>query len=203
MAFWNREELPPELKDKTPAEIAAALKKAGELETAVAAEKTAREAAEAANATQLTEVDKMRTRIAELEANATPPPPPVVDEPPSPWTDPEKFVAKQTEGVANTALAAGLMAAKMYFMQNISARDLKIFKKYEKEVEQGVASFVPSQRVMPQSWLNIFLYVKGVHEQDIRKAEADDSDFFSETPSRGVTQEPPPQDKLTAEEEEV
>jgi hypothetical protein len=106
--------------------------------------------------------------------------------------------------LANVALASGMMTAKMYFEQNLSARDRRIFKKYEKEVEQGVNTFVPDARVMPQSWMNIFLWVKGAHESDIRKAESENPDsFFSETPSRGAPEEPAPEEKLTAEEEEV
>ena len=58
---------------------------------------------------------------------------------------------------------------------------------------------------MPQAWLNCFLFVKGAHEQDIRKAETEKSDFFAETASRtGGHSEPEESvDKLTTEEEET
>lgn len=204
--FWNRNddsELPPELKGKTPQQVADALKAADAATQQSAADKTARETAETAAATQRTELEQMRTRMTELEANQRTPEPVVQDEPPSPWTDPEKFVDQRVQGLAGVALQSGMLTAKMYFTQQLNPRDLKIFKQYEKEVEGGVNTFVVTQRVMPQSWMNMFLYVKGLHEGDIKKAESENSHFFSETPSRGMTPEPEPDNVLTAEEEEI
>lgn len=213
MTLWGRrfenddEEVPPELRGKSPKEVAAALKKASELETQSATDKQAAADAVAARVAQQNEFDQMKQKITELEARGGPTKTAeeleaerLALEPPSPWTDPEKFVQNQTRGVAGVALNAGLMAAKMYFMQNLTSRDSKIFKKYEKEVEGVVATFAPEARVMPQSWMNGFLYIKGMHETDISKAESTSTDFFSETPSRGHQDEPEPQDKLTEEE---
>lgn len=201
--FDGDEEVPEELRGKSPAEVAATLKKAKELEIAAAADKTAREAAEALSTTRGTEIDAMKARMLELEANQKPLPEPVNEEPVSPWIDPEKFVQKQTEGTQNTALVAGYMAAKMYFMQNLNPRDIKIFRKYEKEVDTVINTVPAYQRVMPQTWFNMFMFVKGNHEMDIQKAEASKTDFFSETPSRGPSEEPAPEDTLSSEEEEV
>jgi hypothetical protein len=201
--LWNREELPAELKDKKPDEILAALKEAENAKGVVQAANDAKTQAEAAAQQAKTEIEQMKARMVELEANQKLPDPPPPDEPASPWVDPEKFVAEQTKGVNQVALNAGLLAAKMYFLQNLPPRDQKIFKKYEKDVEAVVATFTPAARVMPQSWMNAFLYAKGMHEQDIRKAESESSDFFSETPSRGAHEEPAPADKLTPEEEET
>jgi hypothetical protein len=206
MAFWNRDELPPELAGKDPKDIAAALKKAEEIRTA--AEKTLADAKEmeVKLTTQTTEFDAMKAKLTELEADPrlqTQQQQQQVEEPASPWADPEKFVDQRVQGLAGVALASGMMTAKMYFMQQLSTRDAKIFKQYEKEVEAGVNGFIVTQRVMPQSWLNMFLYVKGLHEADIKKAESENSSFFSETPSRGQTPEPEPTDVLSAEEEEI
>lgn len=204
MAFWNRDELPPELKDLKPEEISAKLKKADEIR--VAAEKTLADAKEMETrlGNQTTELDTMRARMTELEANQRPPEPPAAPEdPPSPWLDPEKFVDQRVQGLAGVALQSGMMTAKMYFRQNLSERDLRIFKKYESEVDAGINTMPVAQRVMPQSYLNMFLYVKGSHEMDIRKAEADKTDFFSEAPSRGQSDPTPPADQLSDEEAEI
>jgi hypothetical protein len=201
--FDQDDEVPEELRGKSPKEVADALRAADKSKTDAAAAEAARAAAEAASTAKDNELAEMRQRMQALEANQRPNDPPPPDEPPSPWTDPEKFVAAQTQGTTNVALAAGLMSAKMYFTQGLTPRDQKIFRKYEKEVEQGVNTFAATARVMPQSWMNMFLYVKGLHEQDIQKAEADHTDFFAETASRGSHNEPEPQDKLTPEEEEV
>src|SRR5580700_11969935 len=164
MAFWERDKLPPELRDKKPEEIVAAL---ADAQKAIADKATAdAAAADAASklATQTTEFEQMKTRMVQLEANQKPPIEEEHVEPASPWTDPVKFIDEQTRGTQNVALAAGVMAAKMYFMQNLDSRDQKIFRKYEKEVEQAVQTYQPAARVMPQSWLTAFLYTKGVHE---------------------------------------
>src|SRR5271165_413596 len=177
--FEQDDEVPVELRDKTPAQVAEALRKAKEQEAATTKAEEARVAAEAGAASLQQELDAMKVRNAELEASRQPPPKPDVQEPPSIWEDPTKFVQDQTRGIAGVALQAGVMAAKMYFTQGLTARDQKIFRKYEKEVEQVVQTFAPEARVMPQGWLNGFLYIKGLHDSDISKAESDKSDFFS------------------------
>jgi hypothetical protein len=205
MAFWKDrfgkqdDDVPEELKGKSPEDIVKALKKAEAAEAAAAKA----DELEGRLTTQTTEFEAMKAKLAMLEANQPPPanePPP---EPASPWIDPEKFVADQTKSIANTALMSGMMTAKMYCQQNLGERDLKIFKKYEQEIVQLVGQSVPEQRVMPQTWFNMLMYVKGIHEMDIKKAETDHTDFFAETASRGS--EPPPEDtdKLSPEEEEV
>jgi hypothetical protein len=198
------DEIPKELEGKTPEEIAAALNESADTKTKLQAAETARQTAEDAMRTQNTQFDEMKKKLAALEANTVPPPlDSDLDEPPSPWIDPAKFVADQTKGIANTALMSGMMTARMYFQQGLTGDDVKIFGKYQSEVDKIVGTFAPEQRVMPQSWFNAFLYVKGAHMGDIMKAKQDSTDFFSETASRSVNQEPPPADKLTADEEEV
>jgi hypothetical protein len=203
--FGKREDdVPPELRDKTPEQIAEVLHKAKELEDAAQAAADAKAAAEAGAASLQTELDAMKVKLAELEASrGQQPPEDTPPEPPSVWEDPAKFVQDQTKGIASVALQAGVMAAKMYFSQNLSARDQKIFRKYEKEVEGVVATFAPEARVMPQGWLNAFLYTKGLHDSEISKAESDKTDFFSESPSRNTTPDPEPTDTLTDEEKAV
>jgi hypothetical protein len=216
MALWDKrfgntdDDLPPELRDKTPAQIAAALKKAAETEAALTAANTAKTAAETAAQAQQTEFQAMKDKLAALEANAQKTPEQLeaerlAAEPASPWVDPEKFVQDQTKNTTMLALQSGMLTAKLYFMQSLTPRDKKIFTKYEKEVEQNVNSMMPQQRVMPQTWFNMLLYVKGVHEQEIAKAEQSSTDFFSETPSRGQTPDAEQQsnEKLTAAEEET
>ena len=201
--FDNDEEVPEELKGKTPAEVAAALKAVTDLQAQLTAEKTAREASDKRLADQSTEFNDIKTKLGNLEASLAPPPP-VLPEPASPWTEPEKFVNEQTLRTQNIALASGMMSAKMYFANQLSPRDQKIHKKYEKEVEATLLTFQPPEcRVMPQSWFNAFTFIKGQHEQDIAKAESSSSDFFSERPSGGPAPEPEIQDKLTADEEET
>lgn len=208
--FWDRRndsELPEELRGKKPEEIAAALRKAKELEDQIKAEADAKKALEDKLAAQTTEFDTIKQKLADVEAKLTPAPVnnDEEDEPASPWTDPQKFVQDATKPVADVALNAGLMASKMYFMQNLTGRDQKIFKKFEKEIDTIHGTFAPQTRVMPQSWMNAFIYVKGLHDTEIAKAERESTDFFSEVPSRGAPghRDEESEVKLTAEEEET
>jgi len=204
--FGSRDELPPELKDKSPQEIAAALKKAADDATALQKLVDDKKLADDQLAARNSEFEQLKAKLAQLEANPpTPPPgkPPVPPEPVSPWVDPAGFVQDQVKPLADTALMAGMMTAKMYCQQGLNARDAKIFKKYETEIINLVGTAAPAQRVMPQTWFNMLMFVKGAHEDDIRKAEADKTDFFSELPSHGGPPPEPPSDKLTPEEEEV
>lgn len=212
MALWgkelalDRDKLPEALRDKKPEELMELLSKMPEFQSQIDADKVKQAELEAKLQTQTAEFDTIKQKLTDIEARqATPPTTPLSeDEPASPWIDPEKFVQDQTKGIANVALTSGIMTAKMYFKQQLSARDLKIFLKYESEVEKGVSTFAPQAQVMPQSWFNMFMFVKGSHEGDIRKAESDDPGFFSETPSRGGHQEEVEDTtKLTAEEEET
>jgi len=211
MVWWqnrNDDELPPELRGKKPEELAALIRKAGDLETQLATEKTERETLKTKLDSTTSEFDTIKQKLADIEAKTTTTTTTTTvedDEPASPWTDPQKFVSDQTKGIASVALASGMLTAKMYFVQQLNERDQKIFKKYEKEVEQGVSTFAPEARVMPQAWLNCFLFVKGAHEQDIRKSETEKTDFFAEPVSRGGgnANDDEPTDKLTAEEEET
>lgn len=211
MTMWGKrfenddDEVPEELRGKSPKEVAAALKKAKEIEAKQAEVEETRLASEKKAGEIQVEIDALKARNAELEANRPKTPEELeaerlAAEPASPWVDPQKFVADQTKGIAAVALNSGMMTAKMYFTQNLSGRDQKIFKKYEGKVNEVVNTFAPETRVMPQSWMNAFLYVKGLHDVDIHKAESTNTDFFSETPSRGQQQDEPPQDRLTEEE---
>ena len=216
---WGRrfeeddDEVPEEIRGKSPKQVAEELRKAKELQAKNSEAEEARLASEKIAADARTEIDAMKAKIAEMEARGQNKTPAELEaerlaaeeaaREVSPWVDPAKFVADQTKGVTDLALTSGMMTAKMYFTQNLDPRDAKIFKKYEKEVDGTVSTFAPVQRVMPQSWFNAFLYVKGVHESEIAKAESSKTEFFAEVPSRGVSEEPPPQDTLTDEEKAV
>jgi len=204
--LWGKkdDELPEALRGKTPEQIAAALQKASELETTVNNLTTERDTVKSQLTTQQTEFEQMKTRMAELEANQKPPDKPNTEEPPSIWTDPSKFVQDQVKDVQNTALLSGMMSAKMYARQGLSPRDIKIWTKYEKEIDQVMNGFTPQQRVLPQSWLMALTLTKGTHESEIAAAERTGTDFFAETGTSHTTRtDPPPEDKLTPEEEEA
>lgn len=209
--FWNREELPPELRDKKPAEIADRLKKLEELETKSKEYETTRAELETKLTAQTSEFDQVKARLQEIEQNAAQqqaqpymqPPPQPPQEPTSIWNDPDKYIAEKLASTQAATLFSLRNSARINFENNLSPRDRKIFKKYEGEVDRAMASYPLQYQADPQYWNVALKYIKGDHEQDLSKADSADSPFFSEPASRGAAPEPPPEEKLTAEEEEV
>lgn len=226
MTWWqdrfrsNDTDIPPELRDKKPEDIVKALKEAQKMSEDFEASKTKTTELEGKLTTQANEFEAMKQKLASIEAgggngggggnngggngggdNGGG----GGDDPPSVWTDPEKFVDSRIQGTALVALQSGRMVARMSFEQSLGDRDRKIFKKYADEIEKGVLTFAPAAQVMPQSYMNMFFHTKGLHENDIRKAEQEKTDFFAEPVTRGGA----PNDgdggdvKLSPEEEET
>lgn len=208
--------IPDELKGKSPEELIKIIQDGQKLADDLKAAQTKNTELETTLNTQKTEFETLKAKVTELEANRGGGDPNAgggdpnagggnQDDPPSPWTDPEGFVRDQTKNLTNVALASGILSARMYFEQNLSDRDRRIYKKFAGDVEKTVGQFAPEARIMPQSWQNAFLYVKGLNESAIRKAESEKTDFFAEEPSRGGP-DPGADDgevKLTAAEEEA
>ena len=205
MTFWGKkdDELPEALRGKTPEQIAAALQKAADLEATVNTLTTEKANLESQFNDTKTKLTELNTTVEELKAKVPPEKPPA-EEPPSLWTDPDKYIDQRTKGIENTALLSGMMSAKLYAKQGLGQRDLKIWNKFEKEIDQTMNGFTPQQRVLPQSWLMALTLTKGNHEAEISAAERGGTDFFAES---GTGHQPPPdvkaEDKLTPDEEEA
>jgi hypothetical protein len=203
--LWGKkdEELPEALRGKTPEQVAAALAKISELEATVNNISTERDNFKTQLTTQQTEFEQVKTKMAELEANQKPPEKPTDEGPASIWTNPDEYIKGKTKDIENAALLSGTMTAKLYAKQGLSARDQKIWTKYEKEIDQVMNGFQPQQRILPQSWLMALTLTKGNHEAEISAAERSGTDFFAEGGGGGKPNDPPPEDKLTPEEEET
>lgn len=207
--FWNRD-LPPELRDKKPEEIVEALKKLQELETKAKDFETSKAEMETKFNQQTTEFEQVRNKLQEMEQGVAAyqqqqqAQQQVQDQQPANvWNEPDRYIDQRTMPTQAMALHGGKMGAFLYFKDSLSPRDHQIFKKYQKEVEQTINAYQPAQQALPQNWFVAFNYVKGLHEQDIGKMEADNTPFFAEPGSRGAPPEPPPEEKLTDEEKEV
>ena len=204
MSLWNKKddpELPPELKDKSPQEILAMLNEAKETKTrldALAAEKTTTDGELATIKTQLAE---NATLIEQLKANQKDPPPPKTDDPPNPWLDPDKWVAGKMEPAMMTAMYGAFMSCKMLVKEQLDDDDKRIFKKYEKEIDQAMQGYPPQARIIPDNWMSALNIVKGRHLKEIAKMFESGGEFFSEGSHTGRHEEPTPETKLTPEEE--
>src|SRR5579859_2310089 len=206
--MWGKkdDELPEALRGKTPEQIAQALADAQRLQETVNSLTTDKTNIETQLNSQRSEFEQLKTKLAELEANGNKPPVTATpDEPSTIWTDPDKYIDQRTKNIQDTALLSGMMSAKLYAQQGLSPRDLKIWRKYEKEIEQVMGGFQPQQRILPQSWLMALTLTNGNHESEISAAERTGTDFFAETSSSGgkPPDTAPPEDKLTEAEEEA
>lgn len=212
--FWNREELPPELRDKKPAEIVAALAKLKELEQKGADFDIAKTSWDDKEKAHQTELEQIRARNQELEAAASEEqrrrenpaaPGPGQQQPPSFFENPDEYINQKLAGVTAATLASIRMSAGLQFQSNLNGRDRKIFDKYRGEIEQVMNTYPPNVQGVPQNWQTALIYIKGLHESELSKQEAD-SPFFAEPGARGGHEEPPQEaatDKLTPDEEEV
>src|SRR5437868_9097628 len=121
MVMWGKkdDELPEALRGKTPEQIAEALRKATEFEQSVTSLTASKTDLETKLSTQQSEMEQLRTKMTELEANQKPPERHVEEEPTSIWTDPQKFVNEQLRPTQDVALMSGMMSAKLYARQGL------------------------------------------------------------------------------------
>ena len=205
--LWGKkdDELPKELQGLTPEQIVEKLKAVGDSAARISELQASLAEKETTLGTLTQEQQQLKQKLEELEKNTPPKKIDGVDddEPATLWSDPEAFIKNQTKSTELTALMAGMMSAKLYARQQMSTQDSTIFGRYEKEIDQVINSYHPQQRVMPQSWINALTYVKGLHMDEILKAQKDGTDFFAEPPTRGVEPPPAPEDKLSSDEEEM
>jgi hypothetical protein len=205
MALWPKSEpeLPPELQGKSPQEILAVLNEAKETKAkleALAADKTNTDQELAQIKVQMAENQQL---IEQLKANQKEPPKPDPQDPPNPWLDPDKWADQKMQPAMATAMFGSFLAAKMYFQQQLDPTDQKIFRKYEKEVDQAMQGYPMQARIIPDNWKVALNMVKGQHLQEISKMINPGGEFFSEGASGGAPPEPTPNDKLTQEEEDA
>ena len=223
MSFWNKNKLPPELRELSEEQITERLNAGSAAATEAASQKAAYEAANArataaeAAATESRRLAEEANSRAEAmgnrgggdqrQQNVQSGPPTAED-----WlTDPNGAYARASVGMSAVALHGAMMSAKLLADQQIRQSgplDARLWNKYQGEVQKIMDTLAPEQKIMPQVWINQFTYVKGMHASDLIKEgqKAGDS-FFSETASASGDSLPDsnngPQDALTAAEERV
>lgn len=203
MAKWfgkdTEGDLPPELKDLTPAQIVERLKAAQVQETELTANKTKLAELEP----KASEADQLRERIKLLEANqrTTEAVTPTERRGPTSFLeDEDKAFAERSAPLAAYMLTVGAQVARSSFLQGMTGLDKQIFGKYGAEVETLMKSEPPANQANPQAWANAWNMIKGKNLTDITKAAQDKTDFFSETssgtsgagPAPGVSQDENP-----------
>lgn len=218
MSFWNKNKLPAEYKDLSEDQITELLNKGKTSEAEALAAKTAAEGEKTAREKAEKEAKELREALA-----ARPNPEPgdkggdnggrnqPTSAPPNEaeWlTDPIGSFNKQVAPTAAVALHAAIMSARLLaenFIQRQGPLEKRLWDKYGQEVQAIVDGLDPQQRIIPQTWINQFVYVKGLHLNDIVKEGQKNGDaFFSETagPTGGGLPNPAPENSDTLTEQE-
>jgi hypothetical protein len=215
MAWFNKDdEVPERLKGKTPQQILQELEAADALK----AKQTELEASSSVRDQEFTatktEFEATKARLAQLEANQNRREEPPPDQrqrtgPTSVLVDEDRAFSERVGPIAALALHSGALAAKQEARRQVEIRsrdpknknDLGIFLRYEAEIEDLMSKEAPERKIMPQTWLNAFTYIKGIHVSDIVASVQKGESFGLEGGSSSqAPPEEPKDDKLSAEE---
>ena len=207
MANWfskKEEELPPELKGKTPEQIAASLKEADEVKTRLQALEGERATEKQTVVDMTNNFNTMKTRLQELEANAKKAPSPPPEEKANFLEDGDRaFNQRFNENVApTTAIAVGAaqqvarISAQQH-LQNLDAQnntmDARLFTAWSADIDSEAKKYQPTQLIQPQSWLSIFYFIKGVRADELANPEVRKKKYSFLEPARSSA--PPPDGK--------
>lgn len=211
MPWFKKEEeekIPDDLKGLTPEQIVELVNKGKTLETELNTLKQQASDKDKQINDLNTNFTNTRTRLEQIEnetrqrqAHQQQDP----NEIPSVVEDEDEAFRRRQQPLEAVSLHAGALAAQMSAEQAIrDAKEDFIYRRYKKEVDEIMSKEPPARRIFPQTWLNAYTYVKGVHFNEVTDLmRKGDNTFFSET--AGST--PPPteqrEEKLTERELEV
>lgn len=202
--FKNKkeDELPPELQGKTPEEVVAALKDAGDLKAKVATLEIER-AAERTVVTGLqSEFEQAKEKLRVAELKAAPPRQQTPEELANFVEDPDRAFGQRVAPVAQIALQGAAQTARILAQQQLDNMDMgsdgktkdgRLFRAWNNEIEQQAAKYQVGQLGDPKAWLGIFYYIKGLHADELRDPEERKKKYNFLEP--GVQGAPPPPDK--------
>lgn len=191
MANWFRdkkdEELPESLRGKTPDQLAQELKDAQALKDKVAAAEAEAQKLKDNAATQQSEFEKVKTQLAALEAAAKKASTTDTNQPfdlEKFMADPEKVlneeVNKRVGPFAQTAVFNAMQTARILAQQQLNNQDLasggktmdgRLFQAWASEIDVQVKNYRPEQMVTPQSWLGVYMFIKGTHAEELADVE--------------------------------
>jgi hypothetical protein len=195
MAWGNRkdEELPPELKGKTPEQVAQELKDAAALKTrldALEAKSAERDTAFQTFGTAQQELvntlkavnERIPAPVARVENNTT-------HEPASFITDPDLAFNERISPFAAITMQTAAITAKGEAQRGFARKqateknniDATLFDKFEGEILEMAKNCTPQQLANPATWAHLFFNVKGRHTDEI---VANPSSFFIEGAKR-------------------
>lgn len=214
MSFWNKNKLPAEYKDLSEDQIAELLNKGKTAELDAVTLRTQAETAETARKKAETDAADLRKRLdakpQEREEGGEEPPQVRTGPPDSTaWlTDPNTAFNSAVAPTAAVALHGAIMSARLLadqFIRQQGPVNARLWTKFQKEVEAIVNGLSPDQRILPQTWINQFTFVKGIHlDEVVKEGQSQGDAFFSETATstgRGMPERDASQDDVLTESE--
>lgn len=192
MSFWNKNKLPAEYQNLSEDQISELLNKGKtaederlRLETASAnalAEKVKAEEKARKLQEQLDARPEPKQEDDQSNRRETPAGPPDA----ATWlTDPNAAFSSAVAPTAAVALHGAIMSARLLadqFIRQQGPVNARLWNKYNQEVAGLVNNLPPDQRILPQSWINQFTFVKGMHLDDVvKEGQKEGEAFFSET----------------------
>jgi hypothetical protein len=197
------EELPPELKDKTPEQVVQELKDAAAAKVEAAQLKAERETEKAQVATMTNSFNDVKNRLAAAEANLNKRQNPEQREEPADWNiDPEKAFQQQIQPLVNATVQNSMMSSRLLAIQSLDSEDAvspadnktingRLFRTWEAEINAEAAKYPASAMSQPDRWLGIFYLVKGRHADELANPETRKKKYnFVESATQGAPLQP-------------
>lgn len=166
-----------------------------------------------------TEFDKVKSRLADAEANRNKPPEKKQDdEVVSFIDDPEKALAQRVGPLAAITIQNSAQTSRMLAQQDLDNADLasggktmdgRLFRAWSRELDQEARKYPTQTLTTPDAWKGIFYYLKGVHAEELNNPEIRKKKYnFLEPSSTTVSthvedEKKTPSDQLTDAEKHV
>ncbi len=211
MAWGNRkdEELPAELKGKTPEEIAAAVRAGEEAQRKLADRADKDQARDLQFETFGTTLNELKDTLKAVNERTVAPARTTTtttdNEPASFITDPDLAFNQRLAPFASLVMQQSAMTAKQEAQRALSRKqateknniDASLFDRFEGEILELAKNCTAQQLANPATWAHLFYNVKGRHTDEI---VSNPKAFFTEDASRAPAAEAGHEDKLTDQE---
>lgn len=208
----KEEELPPELKGKTPEQVVQALKDAEALKTRLdaleAKDKERDSKFESFGTTQSELVNTLKAVNERIQPAAPVRQENNNQEPSSFLLDPDRAFAERAAPLAAITMQTAAITAKQEALRGLQRRqsteksniDASLFERFEGEVLEMAKNCTAQQLANPATWVHLFYNVKGRHTDEI---VSNPSAFFTESATRTRVEDTKADDKLTEQEQAI
>jgi hypothetical protein len=191
MSRWfqkKEEELPEKLRGKSEEDLVKAMEDAEALKASLAAKDTEVATLKTAGETQKTELETIKAKLTELEAGGGTPQRRQSDQstgPASVFVNEEQAFRDRTAGLHAMTTVSGSLAARLTAREAVQnakegRTETRIWDKYANEINTLMSKEVSERQIDPRSWLNAFVYVKGLHMGELMESMSKKTDVFAE-----------------------